>query len=81
MIEIPAYLMCGAVGALVMLLVVYGYMVKPERSRHRRELAEEHAARLAERQEHARRLAAVAVEQMRLHGYGPVSSGAPTVRP
>jgi hypothetical protein len=74
MSEILAYLMCGAVGALVTLLVVYMGMVQPERARHRCELE-------AQRKDHARRLAAVAVEQMRIRGYGPVSSGAPTVRP
>jgi hypothetical protein len=74
MSEVLAYLMCGAVGALVMLLVVYAGMVQPERARHRRELE-------AQRKDHARRLAAVAVEQMRLRGYMPVVQGAPTVRP
>jgi hypothetical protein len=68
-----AYVTCGAVGALTMLVCVKTWWIDAARDKHRREMADL-------KREHASRLAAVAGEQMMLRQWGPLSQRTPTIR-
>jgi hypothetical protein len=68
-----AYVACGAIGALTMLVCVKSWWIDASRERHRREVADM-------KREHAAQLAAVAGEQMMLRSWGPLSQRMPTIR-